>query len=88
VGGVAEAQSETYEVRKSWELTYVDGSPTVQPPIEDSVVEVTCRDDDTMTDWKVNDPELVAEAFPRTDGTGIRLQRASLTTIPRPSRSP
>jgi hypothetical protein len=74
VGGVAEAQSETYEVSKSWELTYEDGSPTVQPPIEDDVVEVTCRDDDTMTDWKVNDQDLVAEAFPRTDGTGIQVQ--------------
>jgi hypothetical protein len=74
VGGVAEAQSETYEVSKSWELTYVDGSPTVRPPIEDDVVEVSCRGDDTMTDWTVNDRELVAEAFPLTDGTGIQVQ--------------
>ena len=74
VGGVAEAQADTYEVSKSWELTYVDGSPTVQPPIEDDVAEVTCQDDDTMTDWKVNDQDLVAEAFARTDGTGIQVQ--------------
>jgi hypothetical protein len=74
VPGVAAAASPTYEVSAAWKLTYIDGRPTVVPPIEDDVVEVTCRRDDQMTDWSVNDEELVAGSWERADGTGIQVQ--------------
>lgn len=40
----------TYEVSGTWMLASPNGMPTVLPPIEDDVVEVTCRSDDQMTD--------------------------------------
>jgi hypothetical protein len=72
--GVADAKPATYKVTGTWTLGYPDGRPTITPPIEDDVVEVTCRNGDQMTTYKVNKPELVAGAWRRTDGTGIQVQ--------------
>jgi hypothetical protein len=72
--GVADAQPATYKVSKSWLLTYVDGTPTIKPHVQDDVVEVTCRNGDQMKSYKVNNPALVGGAFPRIDGTGIQIQ--------------
>jgi hypothetical protein len=72
--GVAAAEQETYEVRDSWRLTYVDGNPTIVPEVEDDFVEVTCHNEDMMTDWRVNDEELVDESRERADGTGIQVK--------------
>lgn len=76
----------TYEVSGTWMLASPNGMPTVLPPIEDDVVEVTCRSDDQMTDWRVNDTDLVGgacsstsaspgRASPRCDRRGEELQR-------------
>lgn len=72
--GVAAADSDTYMVSRSWELTYVRGDPRIVPGVEDDVVEVTCHNEDQMTDWWVNDDDLVAEARARADGTGVQVQ--------------
>jgi hypothetical protein len=72
--GVAAAGQETYEVRDSWKLTSVDGTPTIVPEVEDDFVEVTCHNEDMMTDWRVNDEELVDESQERADGTGIQVK--------------
>jgi hypothetical protein len=72
--GVAAADSDTYVVSRSWELTYVHGDPRIVPAAEDDVVEVTCHNEDQMTDWRVNDEDLVAEARERADGTGVQVQ--------------
>lgn len=72
--GVAAAEPATYEVADSWQLTYVDGRPTVVPHVEDDYVEVTCEDADPMADWSVNDEALVAGSSERVDGTGIQVQ--------------
>jgi hypothetical protein len=72
--GVAAAGQETYEVRDSWKLTSVDGTPTIVPEVEDDIVEVTCHNEDMMTDWRVNDEELVDESRERADGTGVQVQ--------------
>lgn len=72
--GVADAKPATYKVSKSWLLTYVDGTPTIKPRIEDDVVEVTCRHGDQMTRYRVNNKKLVAGEFRRVDGTGIQIQ--------------
>jgi hypothetical protein len=72
--GVAAAEQETYEVRDSWKLTSVDGDPTIVPEVEDDFVEVTCHNEDMMTDWRVNDEELVDESRERADGTGIQVK--------------
>jgi hypothetical protein len=57
---VAAAAPATYNVSKSWGLTYENGTPTIVPHVEDDVLEVTCRHGDRMTDYKVNKPYLVA----------------------------
>jgi hypothetical protein len=74
VPGVAAADSEKYVVSRSWKLTYVDGDPTIVPHVEDDVVEVTCHNEDQMTDWRVNDEELVDRSWERADGTGVQVQ--------------
>jgi hypothetical protein len=74
VPGVAAAGQETYEVSDSWTLTYVDGTPTIVPQAEDDVLEVICHNEEQMTDWHVNDEELVADFRERTDGTGIQVR--------------
>ena len=73
--GVADAQPATYKVSRSWLLAYVDGTPTVEPHIEDDVVEVRCQHGDQMT-WRhrVNDRRPVFAAWRRIDGTGIQVQ--------------
>jgi hypothetical protein len=70
----AAADPQTYVVRHSWQLTYVDGDPRIVPGVEDDVVEVTCHNADQMTDWWVNDGDLVARYWERTDGTGVQVQ--------------
>jgi hypothetical protein len=72
--GTAAADPQTYVVRDSWQLTYVDGDPRIVPRAEDDVVEVTCHNEDQMTDWWVNDEDLVARYWERTDGTGVQVQ--------------
>jgi hypothetical protein len=72
--GVAAADPDDYRVSRSWELNYVDGDPRIVPRAEDDVVEVTCHNEDQMTDWWVNDEDLVAEARERADGTGVQVQ--------------
>jgi hypothetical protein len=72
--GMAEAQPATYKVSGSWTLMYVNGQPTVRPHIQDDVVEVTCRSGNKMTDYSVNNRNLVAGSWPRKDGTGIQVQ--------------
>ncbi|GAA5120114.1 hypothetical protein [Pseudonocardia adelaidensis] len=72
--GVAAAAPVTYEVTDSWQLTYIGGDPRVLPEMEDDVVEVKCWRSDEMTDWKVNERELVGGSWERTDGTGIQVQ--------------
>jgi len=72
--GTAQAADATYRVSDSWKLTYVNGTPTVIPRMRDDVVEVTCRSDDHMQRYRVNNSELVGAAFPRVDGTGIQIQ--------------
>src|ERR1700754_1622131 len=57
--GVASAESTTYQFSDEWKLAYIDGRPTVVPHMEDDVVEVKCLHDDQMTDWFVNNKELV-----------------------------
>ena len=74
VPGAAAADSETYVVSHSWKLTYANGSPRIVPHVEDDVVEVTCHNEDMMTDWRVNDEELVDESRERADGTGIQVK--------------
>jgi hypothetical protein len=74
VPGVAAADSGTYMVSRSWKLTYEDGDPRIVPRVEDDVVEVTCHNEDQMTDWWVNDEDLVDEARERADGTGVQVQ--------------
>ncbi|GAA5131086.1 hypothetical protein [Pseudonocardia adelaidensis] len=74
VPGIAVADSETYEVSHSWKLTYVDGDPTIVPPADDDVVEVTCHNEDVMRDWHVNDKDLVDESREKADGTGIQVR--------------
>ncbi|TWF75538.1 hypothetical protein FHX44_111422 [Pseudonocardia hierapolitana] len=74
VPGVAAADSDTYAVSRSWELTYVHGDPRIVPDVEDDVVEVTCHNEDQMKDWWVNDEDLVDEARERADGTGVQVQ--------------
>lgn len=74
--GVAEAEPRTYEVVKTWSYSFVDGELTLLPPIQDDVVEATCRNADQMKDYEVNDPARVYGAWPRTDGTGIAIQPA------------
>ena len=69
--GVATAAPVTYEVPDSWQLTYIDGNPTVLPEMEDDTVLVKCLHNDRMTDWRVNDQKLVSGSWERTDGTGI-----------------
>jgi hypothetical protein len=71
VTGVAAADGRTYEVSGEWALTYVNGRPTVVPRMEDDTVEVRCRRDHQMVDWRANDDALVDGSWPRTDGTGI-----------------
>jgi hypothetical protein len=73
VPGVAAGQ-ETYEVSDSWRLTYSDGSPRIEPDVEDDVLEVLCHNEDQMTDWRVNDEDLVDEFRRRADGTGIQVR--------------
>ena len=72
--GTAQAAGATYRVSDSWRLTYVDGTPTVIPRMRDDVVEVTCRGDDHMQRYRMNNSKLVGGAFPRVDGTGIQIQ--------------
>jgi hypothetical protein len=72
--GVAAADQETYEVRDSWRLTSVDGTPTIVPEVEDDFVEVTCHNEDMMRDWRVNDKDLVARSWERADGTGVQVE--------------
>lgn len=72
--GVATAAPATYNVSKSWDLTYQNGTPTIVPHVEDDVLEVTCRHGGAMARYKVNKPYLVGGAWPRTDGTGIQVQ--------------
>jgi hypothetical protein len=72
--GVAAAEQETYEVRDSWRLTYVDGDPAIVPEVEDDFVEVTCHNEDMMRDWRVNDDDLVDESWERADGTGVQVK--------------
>jgi hypothetical protein len=74
VPGVAAADSDTYEVSRSWKLTYVNGDPRIVPHVEDDVVEVTCHNEDMMRDWRVNDEDLVAESRERADGTGVQVE--------------
>ena len=71
--GVADARPATYQVSKAWRLAYVDGTPTVQPHIQDDYVEVVCRNGDQMQSHKVNNKKLVQETFPRIDGTGVQI---------------
>jgi hypothetical protein len=74
VPGVAAADGETYEVSRSWKLTYVDGDPTIVPHADDDVVQVTCHNEDMMRDWRVNDEDLVDESRERADGTGVQVK--------------
>ncbi|OZM77338.1 hypothetical protein [Pseudonocardia sp. MH-G8] len=76
VPGAAAADPGTYEVSDQWALTYVDGRPTVVPAMEDDTVEVSCRGNDQMTDWSVNDQALVGGSWEHTAGTGIFVQPA------------
>jgi hypothetical protein len=70
----AAADSETYEVSRSWKLTYANGDPRIVPHVEDDVVEVTCHNEDMMRDWRVNDEDLVARSWERADGTGVQVE--------------
>lgn len=74
VPGTAMADSETYQVSDSWNLTYVDDDPRIVPRAEDDVVELTCHNEDMMRDWWVNDQELVDESWERADGTGVQVK--------------
>ena len=74
VPGVAAADAAAYVVSRSWELTHVDGDPRIVPPAEDDVIEVTCRNEDIMRNWWVNDEELVDESWERADGTGVQVK--------------
>jgi hypothetical protein len=72
--GTAVADSDTYRVRDSWKLTYVNGDPRIVPHAEDNVVELTCHNEDRMTDWWVNDKDLVDRSWERADGTGVQVR--------------
>jgi hypothetical protein len=72
--GPAAADPETYMVSRSWKLTYAHGSPRIVPHAEDDVVEATCHNDDQMTDWRVNDEDLVDEWWDKADGTGVQVR--------------
>ena len=72
--GVAEAGPKTYEVTRTWSYSIVDGELALLPPIQDDVMEVTCRDGDRMTGYEVSDASRVLGGWPRTDGTGIQVQ--------------
>ena len=70
----ATADAEDYMVSRSWKLTYAHGYPRIVPHVEDDVVEATCHNDDQMTDWRVNDEDLVAESWEKADGTGVQVR--------------
>jgi hypothetical protein len=70
----AAADAETYMLSRSWKLTYSHGDPRIVPHVEDDVVETTCHNDDQMTDWRVNDDDLVAEWWEKADGTGVQVR--------------
>lgn len=72
--GVAFADRDRYEVRESWKLTYSDGEPRIVPHAEDDVVELTCHNEDQMTDWWVNDEDLVDRSWKKADGTGVQVR--------------
>jgi hypothetical protein len=72
--GVAEAAPRTYEVTNRWSYSFVDGELVLLPPMEDDVVEATCRNGDKMKDYEVSDPSRVLGEWRRTDGTGVQLQ--------------
>jgi hypothetical protein len=70
----AAADADDYMVSRSWKLTYSHGDPRIVPHVEDDVVESTCHNDDQMTDWRVNDEDLVAEWWEKADGTGVQVR--------------
>jgi hypothetical protein len=72
--GVATADQDHYEVSESWKLTNSDGEPRIVPRAEDGVVELTCHNEDQMTDWWVNDEDLVDRSWEKTDGTGVQVR--------------
>jgi hypothetical protein len=72
--GVAAGDTDTYQVDESWKLTHVDGDPRTVPRAEDDVVELTCHNEDQMTDWWVNDEDLVARSWRKADGTGVQVE--------------
>lgn len=72
--GVAMADSDEYEVSRSWKLTYVDGEPRIVPHVDDDVIEVTCHNEDMMRDWRVNDRDLVDKSWEKADGTGVQVK--------------
>jgi hypothetical protein len=72
--GVAAADDETYVVSRSWTLSSADGDERIRPRAVDGVVEVTCHNEDMMTDWRVNDEDLVDESWERADGTGVQVR--------------
>jgi hypothetical protein len=37
-------------------------------------VELTCHNEDQMTDWWVNDEDLVDRSWEKTDGTGVQVR--------------
>ena len=72
--GTAAADSETYRVRDSWKIISEDGDRRIEPRAEDGVIELTCHNEDQMTDWWVNDKELVDKSWERADGTGVQVK--------------
>jgi len=68
------ADTDSYLVSRSWKLTEVHGSPRIVPHVEDDVVEATCHNEDQMTDWRVNDEDLVDEWWEKADGTGVQVR--------------
>lgn len=70
VPGLAYADS-TYEVNGTWTLENTDGQPTLRPAIQEDTMNVTCRDDDDMKDYRFSDKDLVADSWKRVDGSGI-----------------
>jgi len=72
--GVAFAAPATYEVSGTWTVTLVNGQPTIQPEVKDDTLDVTCRDGNKMTDFRVSDPKLVSGSWKRIDGTGVQVE--------------
>lgn len=73
-GGVAAADTSTYDVSGTWTLTNINGRLTIEPALKDDTIDVSCHGGDRMTDHKVSDEKLVSGSWKRTDGTGFQVE--------------